>query len=897
VTSALGTDNQTACENTAITPITYTIGGSATGAIVSGLPSGINFSVSGGSLTISGSATLPGVYNFIATTTGGTCPSNITTGTLTIEAAPTLNLSSAVGTNNQTLCISSPLTTISYTFGGSATGTLLTGLPAGIISNTASSITSLSGSPSAIGTYAYSITTTGGTCPAATMNGTITVEQTPSIVLTSAIGTDNQTICENTSIIPIDLTVSGSATGVTFSGLPIGLNGNYSAGIATISGTASIAGTYAITVTTTGGTCTPTSYSINLTVETSPTLTLVSSVTTANQTNCINTAITTINYSYGGSATGVIFSGLPNGVSGTFSAGTASISGIPTQSGTYTYTLTTLGGTCTPITISGTISVQSSSISLSSASYTNDQLICLNSSIDTIIYAVGGPILCNDLPSGITGVYSPGTPNTFTISGTATSTGAYYYTLLASGTCGSLVVVGNITVAPTIPTNNAGVSLTVCEGSNFEFLGNDLNTNSTFNYEYQWLQSNSITGPWIPAYGLNNSFNYSGIAQMSSSFKFYRRIVTSGTCTDSSAVVQLTIDAVPSIIDMSSPVIICTNDTLIVSGLIASNGVFTNWFHNGNGTLINTASATPSYIPVAIDNGSDVTLSYVVSSSNTCAPTTISGTYTFSILSNPIAFAGGSATICASGAEMIVSGAQASNGTINWSHNGNGILTDTNTLAPHYVAVLADTNSTVDLLLTVTTTGCTNPIIDSAYYTVHVNPFGITPGINAFAGEDVTISLGQSIDLSAQGVAITNWSWSPAIGLNDSTMQAPVANPVVTTEYVLTVTDINGCIDQDTITVTVLIDYNVFIPNLFTPNGDHSNDVFEIVGLENYPNATLSIINREGQMVYSNASYDNTWDGTYDGKALPEATYYYHLQLENTDKIYKGAVTILRSKK
>lgn len=897
LTSAVGTDAQTACVNSPILPITYALGGSATGATVTGLPSGISVGVSAGVLTLSGSSTQTGVFNYTATSTGGTCPSNLITGVLTIDVLPTLLLSSAASTANQSICDLNSIAAIDYTFGGSATGTTITGLPIGITSSSTAFSTTILGSASTPGSYNYTISTTGGSCPSTSLNGVITVEQIPTLTLTSSLGTDDQTLCENSMITPITIGVSGSATGVNFIGLPSGLNGVYSAGIASISGSVSTAGTYSFSVVTTGGSCTPVSYPLSLTVEASPTLVLSTMVGSDNQTICSNTALATISYTYGGSATGVNFSGLPAGTIGTYSGGTATISGIPTVAGTFNYNVTTFGGTCSPVNLAGTISVQSSSIALSSANYTNDQLVCLNTSIDTIVYAVGGPITSNDLPVGITGSYLPGTPNTYSISGTALSTGTYYYTLLSNNLCGSLVVVGNITVAPSIPSNSAGSSITVCEGSTFEFIGNDLNTSSNFIYEYQWLQSNSITGPWIPANGLNNTFNYSGIAQMSTSYKFYKRIVSAGNCVDSSAVVQLSIDALPFITNTSVPSTICTNDTLLVNGFTASNGVFTNWFHNGNGTLLNTNSASPTYIPVASDNGNTITLNYVVSSSNSCAPSTITGTYTFTILPDPTAFAGGSATVCANGAEVIVSGAQATNGTINWTSNGNGTLINTSTLAPHYTTTLADTNSTVTLLITVTSTGCTQPISDSAMYTISVNPFGISPSINAFAGEDQVISLGQSANLEAEGVAITNWSWSPSTGLSDTTSNAPIANPLVTTDYILTVIDINGCMDQDTIRVTVLIDYNVFIPNLFTPNGDNSNDFFEIVGIQNYPNSGLTIINREGELIFSSDSYDNTWDGTYEGKPLPEATYYYRLSFDHSDMLYKGAVTILRSKK
>jgi type IV secretory pathway TrbF-like protein/cold shock CspA family protein len=72
------------------------------------------------------------------------------------------------------------------------------------------------------------------------------------ITLTSAPGTDSQTVCVNTPITPITYSTTG-ATGATFSGLPAGVTGTFSGGNITISGTPTVAGTFTYTVTLTGG--------------------------------------------------------------------------------------------------------------------------------------------------------------------------------------------------------------------------------------------------------------------------------------------------------------------------------------------------------------------------------------------------------------------------------------------------------------------------------------------------------------------------------------------------------------------------------------------------------------------------------------------------------------------
>lgn len=94
---------------------------------------------------------------------------------------------------------------------------------------------------------------------------------------------------------------------------------------------------------------------------------------------------------------------------------------------------------------------------------------------------------------------------------------------------------------------------------------------------------------------------------------------------------------------------------------------------------------------------------------------------------------------------------------------------------------------------------------------------------------------------------------------------------------------------------------SVVIQNVITPNGDGKNDVFKIDAIdfqpERFKNAELIIFNRWGDIVYkSGRPYANDWNGTNsNGAELPEATYYYLLDLNLPDGIsYRGDITILR---
>lgn len=87
LTSAVGTDNQTVCLGGTIAPITYSMVG-AYGATFSGLPTGITGTYTDGAISISGTATTSGVYNYTITPVNG-CSSNVITGKITVLAPPT----------------------------------------------------------------------------------------------------------------------------------------------------------------------------------------------------------------------------------------------------------------------------------------------------------------------------------------------------------------------------------------------------------------------------------------------------------------------------------------------------------------------------------------------------------------------------------------------------------------------------------------------------------------------------------------------------------------------------------------------------------------------------------------------------------------------------------------
>jgi gliding motility-associated-like protein len=80
---------------------------------------------------------------------------------------------------------------------------------------------------------------------------------------------------------------------------------------------------------------------------------------------------------------------------------------------------------------------------------------------------------------------------------------------------------------------------------------------------------------------------------------------------------------------------------------------------------------------------------------------------------------------------------------------------------------------------------------------------------------------------------------------------------------------------------------------LFTPNNDGRNDLWEIPGKAEMGKCDVKVYNRWGKLVYANADYNNDWDGTSEGKPLPEGAYVFIIKSENQG-VMKGTVNIVR---
>ncbi len=183
------------------------------------------------------------------------------------------------------------------------------------------------------------------------------------------------------------------------------------------------------------------------------------------------------------------------------------------------------------------------------------------------------------------------------------------------------------------------------------------------------------------------------------------------------------------------------------------------------------------------------------------------------------------------------------------------------------------------------------PCTDSDEVTVSWMPLPI-----ADAGPDHTIFRSETVTLGGDptGPLGSSFLWAPDSVLSDATASNPIAHPTVSTWFTLTVSAPNGCVDTDSVLVTVVP--TVVISNGITPNGDGKNDTWVIDFIELFPKCEVEIYNRWGELLFRSVGYDRPWDGRYRDGPVPVGTYYYVIELndERFPEPYTGPLTVIR---
>jgi gliding motility-associated-like protein len=206
---------------------------------------------------------------------------------------------------------------------------------------------------------------------------------------------------------------------------------------------------------------------------------------------------------------------------------------------------------------------------------------------------------------------------------------------------------------------------------------------------------------------------------------------------------------------------------------------------------------------------------------------------------------------------------------------------------------IATPSRTTGYILTVRDTlGCPKAVSDTVIVTV-------LPKVNAFAGNDTAVVVGQPLHLTATGGI--NYVWSPPTALSDFTIADPTAvydGSIDSIRYTVRVSDEKNCFDSASMTVKIFkTNPQIFVPTAFSPNGDGINDQFRPIGVGIKTIEYFRVYNRWGQLVFSTTVNGNGWDGKIGGKLQSTNTFVWIVKgIDYLDKPFfrKGNVTLIR---
>lgn len=873
---------------TTVTPVSYTWSGPA----IVGATTNSVINVSAG-----------GTYNYTVTNTSNGCTTagSQSVSQNTVVPTTTATTSGTLTCATNTVALNASLAGMSYTWTAPAGGS---------VSSANTQTTSASGSA---GTYSLTVVDPANGCSFTTTTS-VTQNTTTPVTVASTTGT---LTCSNTTV-----TLNSTLTGMNYTWTaPAG--GSLSS-VNTQSTIASgVAGTYTLTIIDPSNGCSNTATTAVTQNTTAPTTTasVTGSVTCVTTTVTLNSTLAGVNYTWTA----------PSGSS--ISSGVNSQNAIGSGTGTYTLTIVDPSNGCSFETTALVGTDLSTPTGVDAG--LSQTLTCLPGSSVTLSGSVTGPVgttanwlggVCGSATNFTTSacaaaVYTleathpntgctatatvevfspPGAPsasitaitNSITCTNTVvnvemTTTELTYtvnwsgpgiisasntntidvnqggvYTVTVTNTAGCATIING-----TVPTNTSvvtpvinGSATITCSAPSTTL---DVTPSGTA-YSYSW------NGP-----GIVGSTTGSSITANAGGDYSVTVTETVNGCVGTASVTVVANGAIPTatISPVSSnSVITCsnTNVDLIVNSTPSSDMTYV-WSNSAN-TQTTSVNAAGTYTAVVTNTVTGCFTSAIITiTSNVSTPTV-------SVADATITCGASSATI----------GAIASNVSYTWTTSGTGsILSGSNSASP-------TVGSAGQYVVTVTdnTNGCVNS------GTVNVTQNAISTAISA---NPMSGTAPLAVDFSNVSTGGSNYSWNFGdTNNNTSTSSAPTHtyNTMGTYVVTFTVTDASGlCSATASLSIEVFENSTIIIPNVFTPNGDNSNDVFKIT-TNGINTLTCDIFNRWGQKMFTIASPNESWDGkATGGAAAPDGTYFFMLKATGFDgKEYEeqGYLTLFR---
>ncbi|WP_132055882.1 PKD domain-containing protein [Pseudocnuella soli] len=325
-------------------------------------------------------------------------------------------------------------------------------------------------------------------------------------------------------------------------------------------------------------------------------------------------------------------------------------------------------------------------------------------------------------------------------------------------------------------------------------------------------------------------------------------------------------------LSMPADTVICATDAIQL--IPVSNGLRFAW--SPASSVSNPDILTPSTAPAA-------TTTYQLSA--TIGGCTTTESMKVAVVPYPVAAAGDDQLICFENTAQL----QASMDGTRFEWTPAALLENPTAIAPTTKPLLA---SQQFILAVYDNKGCPKPGRDTVLVQV-------LPSINASAGRDTSVIVGQPLQLQATGGS--TYQWLPPLGLNNPNIANPIAvfdGSQETVTYQVLVANEASCVDSASITVRIFqTDPRVFVPTAFTPNGDGKNDLFRPIAVGMSQIQFFRVFNRWGEKVFETTKSEDGWDGRIGGQLQASGTFVWvvkGIDFNGKEFFAKGTVTLIR---
>jgi gliding motility-associated-like protein len=707
--------------------------------------------------------------------------------------------------------------------------------------------------------------------------------------------TDNLTL----TIQKAPLAFAGSDQS-TCQGIPITLSGasaaNYTAllwthtGLGTITGSNTLTPTYIPTVNETGivvmtltatgnSACGSSSSTMNLRINPTPTSNAGNDNSSCGQTpfiltNPTATGIGTLLWTSSG--TGIFTD--PSVLNATFIPSVADVA-----SGSVILTLATIG-----LVPCGTVS-DNMTLALTAAPSANagpDRTSC-NSASFTIENATASAYSTLEWTHNGLGTLSGANTLTPVYTPSVGESGSILFTLTLTGNspCGTVSDNMLLTLNPAIAAS-AGNNLEICEMLPVTISGASAQHYSSV------LWTTSGTGIFNDPTLVNPAYNSSLSDANAGTVTLTMQVSGIAPCVDFSDPLTLTIAKAP-LASAGNDAIICNGTPYILANTSAANYTSLLWEYTptGSGTFTNVTSLIPTFMPAPGFTGS-VKLTMKAYGNPICSSFVVNDDVMLNVIQGITANAGNDQLISAGSVTILHGTVADGSGSFAWSWEPASLLESNNVPEPVTLPINLQTTFTLSVLdistgcssqdETVVSVGLVNhpPLAVDDHDTLSTN---ISGSINLVINDSDPD--GDPLSISICGNPANG---SIVINEDNTITYTPNISFIGDDQFCYLVCDNGNPALCDSAVVYIHIKSKIddlIIYNLLTPNGDNSNDIWRIGGIEDHLDNTVMIFNRWGDKILNFSRYDNKnvfWDGTNSkGKILPSGTYFFILTIKD----------------